>query len=170
MHELLQSLEEDFKEPLQVSEQVAEHDDVHEFEQSVEEFVDSSLQVVEQDDEQESLQEPLQSEHFEGSESFSQDERIMGPKAIAPSIGNILLAAFLKNSRLDWSSSIFFFFSSIITSFYELILIISVNRCNTHKVQRMAWPLLCTYLRGAPEKMEPLYSYKNAPRQGVCIA
>ena len=28
----------------------------------------------------------------------------------------------------------------------------------------MAWPLLCTYLRGAPEKMEPLYSYKNAPR------
>ena len=29
----------------------------------------------------------------------------------------------------------------------------------------MAWPLLCTYLRGAPEKMEPPYSYKNAPRQ-----
>ena len=28
----------------------------------------------------------------------------------------------------------------------------------------MAWPPLCTYLRGAPEKMEPLYSYKNAPR------
>ena len=31
--------------------------------------------------------------------------------------------------------------------------------------QRMAWSSLCTYLKGAPEKMEPLYSYKNSPCQ-----
>ena len=28
----------------------------------------------------------------------------------------------------------------------------------------MTWSLLCTYLRGAPENLEPLRLYKNAPR------
>jgi len=30
---------------------------------------------------------------------------------------------------------------------------------------RMAWSLLCTYLRGEPRNLEPLSTYKNAPRQ-----
>ena len=35
----------------------------------------------------------------------------------------------------------------------------------------MAWPLLCTYLRGEPRKLEPLTTSKNAPRHiDVCIA
>jgi hypothetical protein len=35
-------------------------------------------------------------------------------KAIAAITGRVLLAAFLKNSRRLWSSSLFFFFSIII--------------------------------------------------------
>ena len=30
------------------------------------------------------------------------------------------------------------------------------------RVQRMAWPFLCTYLRGELENLEPLSQYKNA--------
>ncbi len=36
---------------------------------------------------------------------------------------------------------------------------------------KKAWPFLCTYPRGEPRKLEPLTTYKNAPRhKGVCIA
>jgi hypothetical protein len=84
--------------------------------------------------------------------SGEHDDNKAGPKAIKPNNGSAFFAALLKNSLRDWSSSFLFFFSSIIILFYELVLIESVKKCNTYKAQRMAWPLLCTYLRGAPEK------------------
>ena len=38
------------------------------------------------------------------------------------------------------------------------------------KDTKMAWPLLCTYLRGRPRNWNPYLTIRMLPRLGVCIA
>jgi len=121
VHELLQLVGLFFEEPLQVSEQ----EFVQELLQSFEPVADP-LHVPEHAVEQLLLHEAEHSEQIKSSESSSLHDVInIGPKAIAPNIGNIPFAAFLKNSRLVWSSSCFTFFFII-----AFILIVNISRMN----------------------------------------
>ena len=121
VHELLQSVELFFEEPLHVSEQ----EFVQELLQSFEPVADP-LHVLEHAVEQLLLHEAEHSEQIKSSESsFPHDVINIGPKATAPNIGNIPFAAFLKNSRLVWSSSCFTFFFIIV-----FILIVNISRMN----------------------------------------
>lgn len=85
---------------------------------------------------------------------------------IAPKIGSAPLAAFLKNSRRDWSSSVFLLLCIIVRyCAYRLpeiqrFTLQDVGVCTVLytsfsssvnarvRVQRMAWPSLCTLPKG----------------------
>ena len=99
------------QEPLQLAEQEPEHDPLHV-------FVQRPVQFPTHDPEQLPLHEVPQPPHWrlqpEGSGiSTARETTGRWAKITVPNIGSSFCVAFLKNSRRDWSSSLFIFLSMV---------------------------------------------------------